>query len=48
MTRELTPDEEILIKTIRLIFAQRHGKLLAEVRDGKIQMIETVYRQQVA
>lgn len=37
---DLSRDEKTLLETARDVMLHGHGRLVAEIRDGKIQMIE--------
>lgn len=47
MMQEIDREEIELLAKFRLLKAQRHGKLLVEVRDAKVQMIEITNRYKI-
>ena len=45
---ELAHGEQVLISSLRGVTIHGHGRLIVEVRDGKVQMIEVTEKIKIS
>lgn len=48
MTIEINRDEQALLKSLRDVTIRGHGRLVVEIRDGKVQMIEATEKIKIS